>query len=163
MSTVDPLGLVFIAVIIAVGLIGVVVPVLPGLWLSWLGVLIWSLFESSASGWVVLVAATALLALSQVVKFVIPGRRMRVAGVSWTSTAIGSIGGIIGFFAIPVIGLFIGFPIGVYVAERVRLGSHAQAWTSTMHALTAMGLSILIELGAGLLLAAAWLAGVAAS
>lgn len=157
------MGLLFIAVIIAVGLIGVVVPVLPGLWLSWLGVLIWSLFESSAVGWVVLVAATALLALSQVVKFVIPGRRMRVAGVSWGSTAIGSILGLIGFFAIPVIGLFIGFPLGVYVSERVRLGSHAQAWTSTVHALKAMGLSILIELGAGLLMAAAWLAGVAAS
>lgn len=163
MSAVDPAGNLFVAVIILVGLIGVVVPVLPGLWLSWLGVLIWSLFESSAVGWVVLVTATALLAVSQVVKFLIPGRRMRVAGVSWTSTAVGSILGIVGFFVLPVIGLFIGFPLGVYLAERVRLGSHAQAWTSTVHALKAMGLSILIELGAGLLMAAAWLAGLVAS
>ena len=163
MSAVDAAGNLFIAVIILVGLIGIVVPVLPGLWLSWLGVLIWSLFESSAIGWVVLAAATALLVLGQAVKLVIPGRRMRVAGVSWASTAVGSILGIIGFFAIPVIGLFLGFPLGVYLAERVRLGSHAQAWTSTGHALKAMGLSILIELGAGLLMAAAWLAGVIAS
>jgi uncharacterized protein len=163
MSAVDPAGNLFIAVVMLVGLIGVVVPVLPGLWLSWLAVLIWSLFESSLIGWVVLVAATVLLALSQVVKFLIPGRRMRVAGVSWTSTAIGSVLGVVGFFAIPVIGLFIGFPLGVYLAERVRLGSHSQAWTSTVHALKAMGLSILIELGAGLLMAAAWLAGVVAS
>ena len=163
MSAVDPAGDFFIAVIILVGLIGVVVPVLPGLWLSWLGILIWSLFESSGVGWVVLVAATALLVVSQVVKFLIPSRRMRVAGVPWGSTAIGSILGIVGFFVIPVIGLFIGFPFGVYIAERVRLGSHPQAWTSTVHALKAMGLSILIELGAGLLMAAAWLGGVVAS
>src|SRR5262245_28095885 len=126
MTAVDPAGIVFIAVIIVVGLIGVVVPVLPGLWLSWLGVLIWSLFESNTVGWVVLVAATALLALSQVVKYLIPSRRMREAGVPWASTALGGILGIVGFFAIPVIGLFIGLPLGVYRCERGRRRAHSR-------------------------------------
>jgi len=65
-----------------------------------------------------------------------------------------------GFFVVPVVGLILGFVLGVYTAERVRLGSHATAWPSTMHALKAVGLSILIELAAGLLLAAAWLGAV---
>lgn len=156
----DPAGNVFVGVVILIGLIGVVVPVLPGLWLSWLGVLIWSLFESSTVGWIVLVVVTGLLALSQVVKFLIPGRRMRVAGVPWRSTALGGILGIVGFFVVPVVGLFIGFPLGVYLAERVRLGGHERAWPSTVHAVKAMGLSILIELVSGLLMAGVWLIGV---
>ena len=46
----------------------------------------------------------------------------------------------------------------IALAERVRLGAHDRAWPSTVHALKAIGLSILIELAAGLLMAGAWLA-----
>jgi hypothetical protein len=49
------------------------------------------------------------------------------------------------------------------VAERVRLGAHGEAWPSTIHALKAVGLSILIELFAGLLIAVAWALAVATS
>ena len=54
----------------------------------------------------------------------------------------------------------LGFSAGVYAAERHRLGTHQAAWPSTVHALKAVGLSILIELAAGLLIGAAWLAAV---
>jgi len=51
----------------------------------------------------------------------------------------------------------------VYLAERTRLRSHREAWQSTVQALKAVGVSILIELGAGLLIAAAWLGAVIAN
>jgi len=57
-----------------------------------------------------------------------------------------------------VVGLFLGFPAGVYLTERHRLGPHHHAWESTRHALKALGLSILIELTAALLAAGLWLA-----
>jgi Protein of unknown function (DUF456) len=56
----------------------------------------------------------------------------------------------------------IGFPLGVYLQERRRLGQHAPTWHSTREALRAMGLSILIELLATVLAAGAWLAAVLA-
>jgi hypothetical protein len=65
----------------------------------------------------------------------------------------------VGFFVIPVIGLLVGFPVGVYLAERRRVGADA-AWPSTRAALRAMGASILIELLAGLLATATWVTGV---
>jgi hypothetical protein len=65
---------------------------------------------------------------------------------------------IVGFFVIPVVGFFIGFPLGVYLEESRRLGRHAAAWDSTREALRAMGLSILIELTATALAAGVWLA-----
>jgi hypothetical protein len=63
----------------------------------------------------------------------------------------------VGFFVIPVIGVFVGFPLGVYLAERRRLGQHTYARSSTEAALRAIGLSILIELCATTLAAGIWL------
>jgi uncharacterized protein YqgC (DUF456 family) len=153
-------GLVLVGVAILAGLLGVLVPALPGVLLCWAAVLVWALVERTTAAWVVLGVASALTALSQVVKYLVPGRRMRAAGVPWSTVAVGGAVAIVGFFVIPVVGAFLGFVGGVYAAEWARLGSHAAAWPSTAHALKAVGLSVLIELGAGLLIAAAWLAAV---
>lgn len=160
MPVVEAPGLVAVGLVILLGLVGVVVPVLPGLVLSWAAVLVWALVERTSLAWAVLSVAAVLLVGSQVLKYVIPGKRMRDAGVPWRTVAVGGVLGMIGFFIVPVVGLVLGFVAGVYVAERVRLGSHRVAWPSTVHALKAVGLSILIELGAGLLMAVAWLGAV---
>lgn len=151
------LGLVLVGLAIAVGIFGIVVPVLPGLLLCWGAVLAWALFERTAAAWILLAAATAVVAVSQLVKYLVPGRRMRASGVPWSTLAAGGILGIIGFFVVPVVGLALGFLLGVYGAERRRLGGHDVAWPSTVEALRAVGLAILIELAAGLLVAAGWL------
>jgi uncharacterized protein YqgC (DUF456 family) len=160
MPVVETPGLVAVGLVILIGLAGVVVPVLPGLTLSWAAVLVWALVERTALAWVVLSVATMLLVGSQVLKYVIPGKRMRNAGVPWVTMAVGGVLGIIGFIVVPVVGLVLGFIAGVYATERARLGSHRVAWPSTVHALKAVGVSILIELGAGLVMAAAWLGAV---
>jgi len=151
---------VLAAVLIVVGLAGVVVPILPGPVLIWAGIAYWAWDLGEASGWVALAIATAILALGLVAKYLLPGRRLREAGVPWITLAFGALLGVIGFFVIPVIGLPIGFVLGVYVAEFARLGSAARAWPSTRQAVTAVGLSMLIEFGSGLLAAAVWLIAV---
>jgi uncharacterized protein len=90
----------------------------------------------------------------------VPGRRLRGAGVPRRSIVAGVVLAVVGFFVIPVVGLFIGFPLGVYVEERRRLGRHASAWRSTQEALRALGLSIVIELAATAFAACVWLAAV---
>ncbi|HET6687190.1 MAG TPA: DUF456 domain-containing protein [Jiangellaceae bacterium] len=157
MPTVEPIGLVLVGAAIVVGLVGIVLVVIPGLLLVWGAVAVWALVERTPLAWGVLVLATVLALAGTVVKYVLPGRRMRDAGVPTRSIVVGSLLGIVGFFLIPVVGLFIGFVLGIYLAERVRLPSHGEAWPSTVHALKALGLSILIELLAGLLIAGSWL------
>jgi hypothetical protein len=71
--------------------------------------------------------------------------------------------GVAGFFLVPVLGAFLGFPLGIYLAERVKRHTHAAAWSSTKHALKAIGLSMGIELMTGLAIATTWLIGLAAS
>lgn len=153
-------ALILVGLVIAVGLVGIAVPVLPGLLLIWGAVLVWALVERSTVAWVVLGLGTAVAACSQVVKYLVPGQRMRRAGVPQRTILLGGLAGVVGFFVVPVVGLVLGFVAGVYAAERARLGSHDPAWASTVHALKAVGLSILIELFAGLVLAGAWLAAV---
>ena len=154
------LGLVVVGLAIATGIVGVVVPVLPGALLAWAAIAVWALAVGSATAWAVLAAATLAIGVAQVVKFLVPGRRLRDAGIPRRSIAAGVVLAVVGFFVIPFVGLFIGFPLGVYVEERRRLGRHASASRSTREALRALGLSIVIELSATVIAAGAWLAAV---
>jgi len=146
--------------IMLIGLVGVVVPFLPGLALVWGGVLFWSVLRNDALGWGTLAVATALLAAGTVAKYLLPGRRLREAGVPGSTLILGGALGVVGFFVIPVVGAVLGFVLGVYLAECVRLRSHRHAWPTTTHALRAIGLSFGIELATGLLVAGTWVTGV---
>jgi uncharacterized protein len=154
---VSPLGEVMVGLAVLVGLVGVVVPVLPGALLVWAAVAVWALLTGSALGWGVLAVATASVGAAQVVKYVIPDRRLRAAGVPRRSIVLGGLLGIVGFFVIPVVGLVIGFVGGVYLAERRRLGGHAAARRSTVLAARAAGLAVMVELAGALVAALAWL------
>ncbi len=143
---------------VLVGLVGIVVPVLPGTVLILGAVLVWAIEDGSATAWGVFAVVTLLLAAGTVVKYAVPGRRLKANGVPRRTLLLGTALGIVGFFVIPVIGLFVGFVLGVYLAELQRVGGDA-AWPSTKHALNAVVHSVLIELAAGLLAAATWVAG----
>lgn len=143
---------------ILVGLAGIVVPVLPGSVLILAAVLVWATEDGSSTAWVVSGVATSLLVAGAVVKYAVPGRRLKATGVPTLSIMLGGLLGIVGFFVIPIVGLFVGFVLGVYAAERHRLG-RTPAWPSTKAALGAVGVSILIELAAALLASVTWLTG----
>lgn len=148
------------AITIVVGVVGVLVPVLPGLLLCWLGVLFWALFADAGAGrWLVLALATGIALVGVAVKYLWPGRNLKRSGVPNSSLLAGGLLGLIGFFVVPVIGLVLGFVLGVWLAERRRFGDGRLAWPSTRQALFAAGLAMLVELGTGLAIAAVWVAG----
>ena len=152
---------VLCGLLVVVGLFGIVVPVLPGTLLVLLGFLVWASEKGGAEAWTVFAVATAILVVGAVVKYAVPGRRLKAA-VPTTTLVVGGLFAVVGFFVIPIVGMLVGFPIGIYVAERVRIGA-AGAWPSTRSALIALAHSILIELVAALLATAVWVAGVVAS
>jgi uncharacterized protein YqgC (DUF456 family) len=150
---------VLVALAIAVGLVGILVPMLPGSLLVAAAIVVWALGEASATAWVVAVAGLALLATGTVVKYLVPGRRLQRAGVPTSTLLAGGALGVIGFFVVPVVGLPLGFLLGVYLAQWHRVG-RAAAGPATVHAVKAVGLGIVIELVFGILAAAVWAAGV---
>jgi uncharacterized protein len=151
---------VLVGIAIAIGIAGIIVPVLPGTLLILGAVLVWAVQVGTTTGWVVFAVATTLLAAGTVVKYLVPGRRLKASGVPNRTLLVGAILAFIGVFVIPVVGMFIGFVLGVYVAERARVGG-SEAWPSTVAALKAVGVSMLIELVAAALAAITWVVGVA--
>lgn len=154
-------GELLVLVACLVGIVGAVVPVLPGSILVGGAILVWALVEGGATAWVTAVLACSVLVVGHVLTILIPGRRMSAAGIPTRTLVAGGILGIVGFFVVPVVGLPLGFVLGVYLAERVRLPDHAAAWPSTVEAMKGTGLSVLIGLAATVLATSIW-AGVAA-
>lgn len=152
-------SVVVCGLLVVVGLFGIVVPLLPGTILVALGIGIWAIDAGSAGARVTCAAAMLLLVVGAVVKYAVPGRRLK-ATVPTRTLVIGGLCAVVGFFVIPVVGALLGFPVGVYVAERVRMGADG-AWPSTKAALRAVGVSILIELAAAVAATLVWVAGVA--
>lgn len=153
---------VLCGVAIVIGVVGVIVPMLPGLFLTWAGAAVWALFavHSGVARWVVLVVATLITAAGTVARYAWPGRSLKRSGVPSLSLFAGGALGLIGFFVVPVVGLVLGFILGVWLAEWARLHDAAAAWPSTRQAIKAAGLAMLIELGSALLVGVSWLVGV---
>jgi uncharacterized protein YqgC (DUF456 family) len=147
---------------VAIGLVGIVVPAVPGTLLILAVVIGWATVVNEPRGWAVLGFVALVLALGTVVKYALPGRHLRNAGIPTTSVLLGAVLGIVGFFVIPVVGLPVGFIAGIYLAEHRRVG-HTLARGTTVTALKAVGLSLLIELTAGLFAAAALFVGALAT
>jgi uncharacterized protein len=153
-------GIVLVALAIAVGVIGIVVPLLPGTLLVFAAIAVWAVVEHNTTAWVTLGVVTVLLGAAALIKFTWPMRRMREADVRTRTLVLGGVLGVVGFFVIPVLGLVIGFVLGVYLAELANRRDQQAAWTSTKHALKGVALSVGVELAGALLATAAWLGGV---
>ncbi|MGC4112526.1 MAG: DUF456 domain-containing protein [Nocardioides sp.] len=145
--------------LVVVGLFGIVVPGLPGTLLVALGIGLWAGVDGSAGAWTTFGVAAVVLVAGGVVKYAVPGRRLKAA-VPTSTLVAGGVGAVVGFFVVPVVGALLGFPIGVHVAEWARVG-RAGAWPSTRTALRAVAASILIELAAGVAAAGVWVVGIA--
>ena len=152
---------VLVALAMVVGVVGVVVPVVPGALLVWAAILFWAIVTGTAASWIVFAVATALIACGQVVKYTIPNKLLRAKGVPNRSLMIGGLLAIAGFFVVPVVGLVLVFVLGVYASELQRIGAR-MAWPSTKAALHAAGVSMLVELLAALLATAVWIVAVVA-
>ena len=148
---------------VLVGLVGIVVPVLPGSILILGAVLVWALAAGDPVGWVVFAVAATFLVLGSIVKYAVPGRGLKAAGVPGRTLVAGGLLGIVGFFVIPVVGAPIGFVLGIYLVELGHSQDRSTAWTSTKAALKAVFLSIGIELLAALAIAVTWVVGVLVS
>lgn len=148
--------LVAVGLVMLLGLLGVLVPGIPGPLVVWAGVLWWSLTERGTVAWAVLMGATALLLLNQALKRLLPARNPRAAGAPYRTLFLSGVAGIVGFFVVPVLGAVLGAVGGLYLLERVRLGGHGEALASTRTVMRAVGLSVLVELLACLLVVGAW-------
>lgn len=152
----DTLVGILVTLVMLVGLVGIVLPVLPGLALICAATLGWALWDSSVLGWLVLAVALVLWAAAFVLQYYVPGKRLQAAGVPNWVLAVSALAGVMGFFVVPVVGLPLFFVGGVYLLQSARAGHLGRSMGSTWQAILAVGLSMLIELTAGMLIIVTW-------
>jgi len=148
-------GLMFI------GLVGAVVPVLPGPPLIWLGVLAWAYGDHFARiGWPILFLLGVLALVAWGADLFLTTMLSRRAGASWRAMGGAIAGGFVGgafLSELPVIGTvagaLIGSVVGMWLVEYL-IKRDGRAATAVVYAyITGSFLNLIIELGASLLMA----------
>ena len=148
---------VLVAILLAVGTVGTVLPLVPGLGLAWAAGLLYGLSEGfDGVGTAAFAVMTILAVLGTVAGFVVPARVAGAAGAARLSILLGAALGIVGFFVIPVVGLPIGGVVGVYAGEHLRTRDGTVAWRSTWATIKGFGLATLLQLAAALAMSATW-------
>lgn len=146
---------------IAVGIAGTIIPVLPGSILIGASLLAWALWGGAgATGWVVFGIGLTLVAAGMASSTILTGRKLKQHSIPNRSVLVGIALGIVGMFVIPVVGLFVGFAVGLLLSELQRTRDFKTAVASSLAALKATGLGILVEFGLACLAASTWAIGV---
>ena len=116
----DPVLFVLTAGVIVIGVIGTIVPLLPGLALVWVATFVWGLLTSfDRAGIVAMTAITVLFAVGVYLSLRIPQKSAAAQGLSLRGTIFGVALAIAVGIVIPVIGIPLGFVLGVWL-ERHR-------------------------------------------
>jgi uncharacterized protein len=127
-----------------VGLLGLIVPVFPGLVIMWLGTLLYALVQNAAGNmtrwdWFLFGVITALMIAGSIVDNLIIAYKMRDKYVPWSSIVFAFVAGIVAsIFFTPLVGL-VAAPVGLYLAENRRLKNHDAALDSTKAYMTGWG------------------------
>ena len=142
-----------------VGLIGVVIPFLPGLPIIMASAVVWAAVGGSdAGGWVVAGIVIVIAVAGMVAGTVLPARRAADRGATWWVLAMGAVGLVVGAIVTPVVGALVGWPVGIFAAEWLRTRHVNSAWRTTRSTLAGQGLGIAVQLAAGVTAVAVWAA-----
>lgn len=148
--------LLLYGVAMVIGLVGVVIPTIPGLLLVAGVAAVWAYDQGGGGAWVVFGVMLVVLVIGTIAKYVLPSRSLRDAGAPRSTLLLGLLGAVVGFFVIPVVGLLIGAVIGVYAGELRRLHDGSAARRSTVATAKAIGIGLVLELVAGVVAVAIW-------
>lgn len=142
--------------VLLTGLVGLVMPVFPGLVVMWLATLVYALLQGAAGrmtnwDWFLFGLITVLMLVGNVVDNLIIARKMRDRFIPWSSIIFAFAASIIAsIFFTPLIGL-VAAPVALFVAEMRRLKNRDEAIASTKAYMVgwgwAFGVRFLIGLG----------------
>lgn len=148
---------ILIYLTMVVGLLGMVIPIYPGVIIIWAAALVHGLVTgfSTLEMWVLLLL-TFLAIFGALVDNVLMGGKARQAGASWTSIGLALVAGLAATFLFPPLGGVIAAPLALYLVEYLRIRDHHRARHVTANLLTGWGLSFLARFAIGLAMIIIW-------
>jgi uncharacterized protein YqgC (DUF456 family) len=142
-----------VVVFIVLGIIGTVVPMLPGILLIWLAVLTYVLsYGMAAIGWPVFILITLIALVVGTSDLWMTLLGAKSGGASGGSLLWGILGAIVGSFIVPLIGTIIGYAVGILLSEYRKRGDWSAAWKASLGGLAGWGVATAVQLGGGLLI-----------
>lgn len=148
--------------VLLLGLIGILVPVFPGLLIMWLATLFYAVIENGAGrmswlSWTLFGVITLLMLLGNVIDNIIIARKMRGRAIPWRSIALAFLVGLVGsIFLTPIIGL-VAAPLTLFAVESLRLHSRTLGFASAKAYMIAWGWSFAAVFAVGVLMIVVWL------
>lgn len=137
------------------GLLGAIVPLLPGSLLIWLTVLLYAIVERlngyAAIDPLTLVVITLISLVTGLADLWLPVVSSKVSGLSRRALVFGVVGAIIGTLVLPLLGSIIGYAAGVLAGEYQKFGDWNKALRAGAGGLASFGVAAALELGGGLL------------
>ena len=144
------------------GLIGLIVPVFPGLTVMWLATLVFALFQS-ASGlmtgwdWFLFALVTLLMIGGNIVDNIIIASKMRGHEIPWKNILLCyAVGTIVSLFFTPLAGL-VASPLSLLGLEYLRFRDWKQARESAKVFMIGWGASFAARFGIGILMVVFWM------
>ena len=154
----DPLSTIVLVIaflIALVGLIGTVLPVIPGTILIFAGALLYAFVDGfQVVGWPTLVVLGVLTAVATTADLWATSVGAKIGGASGWSVVIGLLAGLVGFVVFNLPGAIIGAVLGVLLTEIVRVRDWKQALKAGSGWVVGWILSTVVQLGIGLVMVA---------
>lgn len=145
-------------IIMGVGLIGLVVPIFPGLTVIWLAALGYGIVTGFTTlGWIMFVVITVLFITGAVIDNVLMGAKAHKEGAAWSTLVLGMIAGIVGTFLFPPIGGLIAAPLVILLVEFIRQGDFKKALVSLRGLAIGWGSAVVVRFFIGVAMVGLWL------
>ena len=148
--------------VMLVGLLGLIVPVFPGLVVMWLATLAYAIIQAVSHNmtwvdWMLFGFITLLMLAGNVVDNIIIAQKMRGHKIPWSSIIISYIAGIVfSFIFTPVVGL-LASPVALLGVEFVRHRDFQEALESTKVYMIGWGSAFAVRFAIGLVMIVFWI------
>lgn len=147
--------LVLTSLLMLVGVIGTVLPIIPGTILIFAGAFLYALVEGfQAVGWPTIVVLGVLAAVATTADLWASSIGAKLGGASGWSVLIGLVAGLVGLVVFSLPGAIIGAVLGVLLTEIVRVGDWRLALKAGSGWVVGWALSTVVQLGVGLIMVA---------
>ena len=140
-----------------VGLVGLVVPLFPGIVVIWLAALGYGIVVGfTPLGIVLFVVITILMLAGTLVDNVLMGVGARQGGASWLSLGAALVAGIAGTLLFPPVGGLIATPLVVLLIEYLRSHDWSKTWIAVRGLAVGWGLSFVARFIIGVVMVLLW-------
>jgi uncharacterized protein YqgC (DUF456 family) len=147
-----------ILAIMIIGLLGLILPIFPGLvviWVAGFGYGLISGFETP--GWIFFTIITILMIVGSLLDNVIMAQQAHQKGASWLSVLLAMVFGVLGNFIVPVIGGLVGALLALFLAEWIRRKNWQEAMDATRGWAIGCGWAVGLRFLIGLLMIGLWI------